>query len=65
MLLLFQPHPIVLKLHDGNYIQDIPFETSELPMLVPPIPWHLPDRGGYLLNQRMYFINKWKFLIIG
>ncbi|XP_071147000.1 DNA-directed RNA polymerase, mitochondrial-like [Mytilus edulis] len=46
-----KPHPIVLKLHDGNYIQDIPFETSELPMLVPPIPWHLPDRGGYLLNQ--------------
>ena len=56
-LIIFQPHPVLIKLFTGNYIKHITFEKRELPMLVPPIPWYSSHKGGYILNESKYYLK--------
>lgn len=46
-----KPHPTVSKLYDINALVDLKFPATDLPMLVPPLPWVSADIGGYLLQE--------------
>jgi DNA-directed RNA polymerase, mitochondrial len=40
-------HPILHKIFSSELI----FESNRLPMVIPPIPWHMPTQGGYILTK--------------
>lgn len=40
-------HPLLHKIFSSELI----FESNRLPMLIPPIPWHMPTQGGYILTK--------------
>ena len=40
-------HPLLNKIFSAELI----FESNRLPMTIPPIPWHMPTQGGYILTQ--------------
>ncbi|XP_064610469.1 DNA-directed RNA polymerase, mitochondrial-like [Liolophura sinensis] len=46
-----KPHPNLVKVYQGADLEDLTFETKELPMLVPPLPWISAQSGGYLLSS--------------
>ncbi|QQP56671.1 DNA-directed RNA polymerase [Caligus rogercresseyi] len=46
-----KPHPILSKLFNYAKLSSLKFNTNELPMVVPPLPWISSSRGGYLLTN--------------
>ncbi|XP_076451324.1 DNA-directed RNA polymerase, mitochondrial-like [Babylonia areolata] len=45
-----KPHPMVMKVYQGSELNELSFNSSFLPMLVPPLPWVSRTLGGYLLS---------------
>ncbi|KAK6174925.1 hypothetical protein SNE40_013482 [Patella caerulea] len=45
-----KPHPDVIKLHKEAQLDDLDFNMSDMPMLVPPVPWLSLNHGGTLLS---------------
>lgn len=46
-----KPHPALFKLYNAANLNMLIFESGDLPMLVPPVPWSAPNVGGHLLNS--------------
>jgi DNA-directed RNA polymerase len=46
-----KPHPVLSKLFALAKYSSLRFSASELPMLIPPVPWSSSARGGYLLKS--------------
>ncbi|XP_040581681.1 DNA-directed RNA polymerase, mitochondrial [Lepeophtheirus salmonis] len=46
-----KPHPILAKLFNYAKLSSLKFNTNELPMIAPPLPWISSSRGGYLLTN--------------
>ncbi|XP_072047348.1 DNA-directed RNA polymerase, mitochondrial-like [Amphiura filiformis] len=46
-----KPHPTLVDLIEGAKEPDMTFDTTVLPMLVPPLPWNSCKYGGYLLTE--------------
>jgi DNA-directed RNA polymerase len=45
-----KPHPALAKLFGPQKLRKIRFLTTELPMLVPAVPWFSPSQGGFLIE---------------
>ena len=49
-----KPHPVLVKLFGPQKLHKIRFLTTELPMLVPSVPWLNPNHGGFLLETASF-----------
>ncbi|CAH6779348.1 Polrmt [Phodopus roborovskii] len=48
---ILKPHPAFSQLLETAAEPTLTFETTEVPMLCPPLPWMSPHTGAYLLNS--------------
>ncbi|XP_048250486.1 DNA-directed RNA polymerase, mitochondrial-like [Haliotis rufescens] len=46
-----KPNPTLVRIYQGADLDEMTFDTSDLPMLVPPIPWVSMNHGGFLLGS--------------
>ncbi len=45
-----KPLPALFRLFEVEKLRELEFDATEVPMLVPPIPWISTKEGGYLLR---------------
>ncbi|XP_050995812.1 DNA-directed RNA polymerase, mitochondrial [Acomys russatus] len=48
---ILKPHPAFMQLVETAAEPTLTFETTEVPMLCPPLPWTSPHAGAYLLSS--------------
>ncbi|KAL1783071.1 DNA-directed RNA polymerase, mitochondrial isoform X1 [Sigmodon hispidus] len=48
---ILKPHPAFMQLLEKAAEPTLTFETTEMPMLCPPLPWTSPHAGAYLLSS--------------
>ncbi|XP_067658835.1 DNA-directed RNA polymerase, mitochondrial-like [Haliotis asinina] len=46
-----KPNPTLVRVYQGADLDEMTFDTCDLPMLVPPIPWVSMNHGGFLLGS--------------
>lgn len=46
-----RPHPVYARLFYESKLDEMRFNTNEVPMFCPPIPWTSPTSGGYLQSR--------------
>lgn len=46
-----KPHPSISAVYDSNSMVDLEFPATDLPMLVPPLPWVSATTGAYLVQE--------------
>ncbi|CAH1254803.1 POLRMT [Branchiostoma lanceolatum] len=47
---IIKPHPMLVQLVEGAQDTNLVFDSSLLPMLMPPVPWSSIKKGGFLLS---------------
>ena len=47
-------HPILSKLFEMKPSDNLALHSSTVPMLVPPLPWSAPDRGGFMIRPSVF-----------
>ncbi|XP_019615411.1 PREDICTED: DNA-directed RNA polymerase, mitochondrial-like isoform X1 [Branchiostoma belcheri] len=47
---IIKPHPMLVQLVEGAQDTSLVFDSSLLPMLMPPVPWSSVKKGGFLLS---------------
>eukprot|EP00092_Neocalanus_flemingeri_P017911 GFUD01019377.1.p1 GENE.GFUD01019377.1~~GFUD01019377.1.p1 ORF type:complete len:1482 (+),score=337.24 GFUD01019377.1:704-5149(+) len=46
-----KPNPSLAKVFEANSMVDLQFPATDMPMLVPPLPWVSVNTGGYLVRD--------------
>lgn len=49
-----RPHPVFARLLRESKLDTMRFQTNEVPMLCPPLPWTSPESGGYLQSHTTF-----------
>ncbi|XP_046738302.1 DNA-directed RNA polymerase, mitochondrial [Diprion similis] len=44
-----KPHPVLSQIYKEAHLDTIQFRTPHVPTLIPPVPWHNVNFGGYLV----------------
>jgi len=52
-----KPHPSLSQVYDTNAMVDLEFPATDMPMLVPPLPWVSAHTGGYLVQDSKLIRN--------
>ena len=49
-----KPHPVLSRIFELNKVTRLFFNATDVPMLVPPLPWSSTSRGGFYLKQCIF-----------
>ncbi|KAI8507836.1 hypothetical protein Bbelb_140760 [Branchiostoma belcheri] len=56
---IIKPHPMLVQLVEGAQDTSLVFDSSLLPMLMPPVPWSSVKKGGFLLSPSISLTAGW------
>lgn len=46
-----KPHPLLARLLRGACLPYLSFNVTEVPMVIPPVPWNSLQSGGYVIAK--------------
>ncbi|XP_046417575.1 DNA-directed RNA polymerase, mitochondrial isoform X1 [Neodiprion fabricii] len=63
-----KPHPVLSRIYKQAQLDTLDFDTTDVPSVIPPVPWHTVHHGGYLVAGQKIIrlpyqaVQQWRIL---